>query len=49
VPLTLVFAHAGTRNVAASVAKLGAMHADETSKSPNASHMPGMSAMPGMH
>lgn len=50
VPLTLTFEHAGTRQVTASVAKVGAMHAGEMSPS-----MPGMSApgeshmsMPGM-
>lgn len=51
VPLTLTFEHAGTQQVTASVAKVGAMHAGEKSSS-----MPGMSApgddshmsMPGM-
>lgn len=37
VPLTLAFEHAGTQQVTASVAKIGAMHAGE------------MSNMPGMH
>ncbi|HWE74570.1 MAG TPA: copper chaperone PCu(A)C [Stellaceae bacterium] len=50
VPLTLTFEHAGTRQVTASVAKVGAMHAGEPSGAGNG--MPGMSndmsSMPGM-
>lgn len=42
ITLTLTFAHAGTQEVTASVAKIGAMHAGEMST------MPGMSNMPGM-
>ncbi|HEY3919201.1 MAG TPA: copper chaperone PCu(A)C [Stellaceae bacterium] len=41
VPLTLTFAHAGTQQVTASVAKVGAMHPGEMS-------MPGGGSMPGM-
>lgn len=48
VPLTLIFEHAGQQQVTASVAKVGAMHAGETS---GAGVMPGMShdmsSMPG--
>ena len=50
VPLTLTFAHAGSQQVTASVAKVGAMHAGEMSTSggvpaggSNMSNMPGMS------
>ncbi|HKT19627.1 MAG TPA: copper chaperone PCu(A)C [Stellaceae bacterium] len=42
VPLTLVFAHAGKRDVTASVEKPGALHPAESKA------MPGMSPMPGM-
>lgn len=49
VPLTLTFEHAGKQQVTASVAKVGAMHAGETS---GGGTMPGMShdmsSMPGM-
>jgi copper(I)-binding protein len=47
-PLTLTFEHAGNRDVTASIARVGAMHAGEASKSPDAAHLPNMSAMPGM-
>lgn len=47
-PLTLTFEHAGKRDVTASIARVGAMHAGETNKSSDAAHMPNMSAMPGM-
>lgn len=49
VPLTLSFEHAGQQQVTASVAKVGAMHAGETSGAgavPGMSH--DMSSMPGM-
>ena len=49
VPLTLIFDHAGTQQVTASVAKVGAMHAGEMSgrgTAPGMSH--DMSSMPGM-
>lgn len=49
VPLTLTFDHAGKQQVTASVAKIGAMHAGETSGgggTSEASH--DMSSMPGM-
>jgi periplasmic copper chaperone A len=45
VPLTLTFAHAGTQDVVASVAKVGAMHPDEGGSAHNGSGMP---SMPGM-
>ena len=49
VPLTLTFDHAGKQQVTASVAKIGAMHAGETSgggATSETSH--DMSSMPGM-
>jgi copper(I)-binding protein len=49
VPLTLKFDHAGTQQVTASVAKVGAMHAGEmsgTGTAPGMSH--DMSSTPGM-
>jgi hypothetical protein len=50
VPLTLTFEHAGTQQVTASVAKVGAMHAGETSgggpAASGTSH--DMPSMPGM-
>lgn len=49
VPLTLTFDHAGKQQVTASVAKVGAMHAGETSGGSAAAGMNhDMSAMPGM-
>lgn len=50
VPVTLTFAHAGAQQVTASIAKVGAMGPDDTSKAGGAA-MPGMdmSNMPGMH
>jgi hypothetical protein len=49
VPLTLTFDHAGRQQVTASVAKIGAMHAGETSSGSAASGMShDMSPMPGM-
>jgi copper(I)-binding protein len=53
IPLTLTFEHAGTQQIMASVGKIGAMHAGDTSAMPGMS-MPsgtgsrGMSTMPGM-
>ncbi|HEY1503680.1 MAG TPA: copper chaperone PCu(A)C [Stellaceae bacterium] len=49
VPLTLTFDHAGQQQVIASVAKVGAMHADERSGVGAApAGAPDMSSMPGM-
>jgi hypothetical protein len=49
VKLTLTFEHAGTQQVTASVAKVGAMHAGETSGgSAGAGMSHDMSSMPGM-
>ena len=49
VPLTLSFEHAGKQQVTASVAKVGAMHAGETSGAGAAAGMSrDMSSMPGM-
>jgi hypothetical protein len=49
VPLTLTFEHAGTQQVTASVAKVGAMHAGDTSSgSAGAGMSHNMSSMPGM-
>lgn len=49
VPLTLSFDHAGKQQVTASVAKVGAMHAGETSSAGSAPGMGhDMSPMPGM-
>jgi len=49
VPLTLTFAHAGTQQVTASVAKVGAMHAGEMSGMGAGQGMNhDMSSMPGM-
>ncbi|HEX4192182.1 MAG TPA: copper chaperone PCu(A)C [Stellaceae bacterium] len=49
VKLTLTFEHAGTQQVTASVAKVGAMHAGETSGgSAGAGMSYDMSSMPGM-
>jgi hypothetical protein len=49
VPLTLTFEHAGTQQVTASVAKVGAMHAGDTSSgSAGAAMNHNMSSMPGM-
>jgi periplasmic copper chaperone A len=45
VPLTLTFAHAGRQDVVASVAKVGAMHPDQSGAAQGGSGMPGM---PGM-
>ena len=49
VPLTLTFDHAGKLQVTASVAKVGAMHAGETSgANPGSGMSHDMSSMPGM-
>jgi periplasmic copper chaperone A len=53
VPLTLTFAHAGAQQLTASVARVGAMHAGDTSKSggstmPSTGGTSNMSTMPGM-